>query len=110
MGKFDLILARCYYKFFFLEREPFYAVRRKKIPRFSEYFQGGMGSPPNVGGPGGGSLGLRSIHTMLPTNEGECNRHYHAHLRNRSSMRCSVSSPDQTPRRELKIRLVAEYF
>ena len=25
-------------------------------------------------------------------------------------MRCSVSSPDETPRRELKIRRAAEYF
>ena len=29
---------------------------------------------------------------------------------NRSSMRRSISSPDQTPRRELKIRRAAEYF
>ena len=27
-----------------------------------------------------------------------------------SNMRCSVSSPDETPRRELKIRRAAEYF
>ena len=31
-------------------------------------------------------------------------------LRNISNMRCSVSSPDETPRRELKIRRAAEYF
>ena len=31
-------------------------------------------------------------------------------ISNRSSMRRSVSSPDQTPRRELKIRRAAEYF
>lgn len=90
MGQFDLILARCFYKFLFLEREPFFAERRKKIPRFSDYFQEGMGSPPNMSGPGGGSFGglaghrLRSdFHTMelQPlTNEGEFNRHYHAHL------------------------------
>ena len=30
--------------------------------------------------------------------------------RNISNMRCSVSSPDETPRRELKIRRAAEYF
>ena len=30
--------------------------------------------------------------------------------RNISSMRRSVSSPDETPRRELKIRSAAEYF
>ena len=30
--------------------------------------------------------------------------------RNISNMRRSVSSPDETPRRELKIRRVAEYF
>ena len=29
---------------------------------------------------------------------------------NISNMRCSVSSPDETPRRELKIRRAAEYF
>ena len=29
---------------------------------------------------------------------------------NMSSMRASVSSPDETPRRELKIRHAAEYF
>lgn len=90
MGKFDLILARCFYKFLFLEREPFYAERRRKMPRFSDYFQGGMGSPPNVSGPGGGSFGglaahrfRPDFHTMElqpPTNEGEFNRHYHAHL------------------------------
>lgn len=78
MGKFDLILARCYYQFLFLEREPFYAERRK-IPRFSEYFQGGMGSPPNVSGPGGGSFG-GFPGFLVVTNEGEFNRHYHAHL------------------------------
>ena len=33
-----------------------------------------------------------------------------AHLSNISNMRCSVSSPDDTPRRELKIRRAAEYF
>ena len=31
-------------------------------------------------------------------------------LSNISNMRCSVSSPDETPRRELKIRRAAEYF
>ena len=31
-------------------------------------------------------------------------------LCNISNMRCSVSSPDETPRRELKIRRAAEYF
>ena len=56
MGKFDLILARCFYKFLFLEREPFYAERRKKVPRVSGHFQGGMGSAPNVSGLGGGSF------------------------------------------------------
>ena len=30
--------------------------------------------------------------------------------RNISNMRCSVSSPDETLRRELKIRCAAEYF
>ena len=30
--------------------------------------------------------------------------------RNISNMRCSVSSPDETLRRELKIRRAAEYF
>ena len=30
--------------------------------------------------------------------------------RNISNMRCSVSLPDETPRRELKIRRAAEYF
>lgn len=86
MGKFDLILARCFYKFLFLEREPFYVERRKKIPRFSDHFQGGMGSPPNVSGPGGGSFGGHAGHRWRPmelqplTNEGEFNRHYHAHL------------------------------
>lgn len=80
MGKFDLILARCFYKFLFLEREPFYAERRKKVPRISDHFQGGMGSPPNVSGPGGGSFG--GIPGFLGfTNEGEFNRRYHAHLR-----------------------------
>lgn len=79
MGKFDLILARCFYKFLFLEREPFYAERRKKVPRVSGHFQGGMGSAPNVSGLGGGSFG--SIPGFLGfTNEGEFNRHYHAHL------------------------------
>ena len=29
---------------------------------------------------------------------------------NISNMRCSVSSPDERPRRELKIRRAAEYF
>ena len=29
---------------------------------------------------------------------------------NISNMRCSVSSPDERPRRELKIRCAAEYF
>ena len=33
-----------------------------------------------------------------------------SNIRNISSMRRSVSSPDQTPRRELKIRRAAEYF
>jgi len=90
MGKFDLILARCFYKFLFLEREPFYAERRKKIPRFSDHFQGGMGSPPNVSGPGGGSFGGLAGHRwhskyctieLQPlANEGEFNRHYHGHL------------------------------
>lgn len=90
MGKFDFILARCFYKFLFLEREPFYAERRKKMPRFSDYFQGGMGSPPNVSGPGGGSFGglaghrfrpeYRTMELQPPTNEGEFNRHYHADL------------------------------
>lgn len=78
MGKFDLILARCFYKFLFLEGEPFYAERRK-IPRFSDHSQGGMGSAPNVSGPGGGSFG--GIPGFLVfTNEGEFNRHYDAHL------------------------------
>ena len=31
-------------------------------------------------------------------------------LCNISNMRCSVSSPDETPRRELKIQRAAEYF
>ena len=89
MGKFDFLLARCFYKFLFLEREPFSTERRKKMPRFSDYFQGGMGSPPNVSGPGGGSFGdawhrfrpyYRTMKLQPPTNEGEFNRHYHAHL------------------------------
>ena len=31
-------------------------------------------------------------------------------ISNISNMRCSVSSPDETPKRELKIRRAAEYF
>lgn len=82
MGKFDLILARCFYKFLFLEREPFYAERRKKVPRVSDHFQEGMGSPPNVSGPGGGFVihHLLPMELQLPTNDGEFNRHYHAHV------------------------------
>ena len=40
-----------------------------------------------------------------------CSRQcYSCLLSNISNMRCSVSSPDETPRRELKIRRAAEYF
>lgn len=79
MEKFDLILARCFYKFLFLEREPYYAERRKKVPRVSDHFQGGTGSAPNVSGPGGGSFGgIPGV--LVFTNQGEFNRHYHAHL------------------------------
>lgn len=79
MGKFDLILARCFYKFLFLERESFYAERRKKVPRVSDHFQEGTGSAPNVSGSAGGSFG--GIPGVVAfTNHGEFNRHYHAHL------------------------------
>ena len=36
--------------------------------------------------------------------------HHFSFSCNISNMRCSVSSPDETPRRELKIRRAAEYF
>ena len=49
------------------------------------------------------------IHKVWKTNENIALRS-HRILRDISRMRCSVSSPDETPRRELKIRHAAEYF
>ena len=47
---------------------------------------------------------------ILRPNERNAKKELNCPLRNISNMRCSVSSPDETPRRELKIRRAAEYF
>ena len=61
-------------------------MRRKKIPHFSDYFSGGGGSPPSVGGAGeGGFAGFAGfglfptfynfLRLQGPSNQGEFNRY-----------------------------------
>ena len=70
----------------FLDKEQIGAKRRKKIPHFSDYFPGGGGGPPSVGGAGGGGgyagfagFGLFPTFNFMglqPSNQGEFNRRY----------------------------------
>lgn len=50
---------------FWPDKEQIGAKRRKKIPHFSEYFQGGGGGggggPPGMGGAGGGGFGFPGL-------------------------------------------------
>ena len=68
----------------FLDKEQIGAKRRKKIPHFSDYFPGGGGGPPSVGGACGGvfaglpRLGLFPTFNLVglkPSNEGEFSRY-----------------------------------
>ena len=56
------------YTLFFLslDKEQIGAKRRKKIPHFSEYFQGGGGPPPGMGGAGGGGFGFPGLGLFAP--------------------------------------------
>ena len=70
----------------FLDKEQIGAKRRKKIPHFSDYFPGGGGGPPSVGGAGGGGFagftgfGLFPTFNFMglqgPSNQGAFNRRY----------------------------------
>ena len=72
---------------FLSDKEQIGAKRRKKIPHFSDYFQGG-GGPPSAGGAGGGGfsgLGLSGLGFLAPafgfvnfqpSNQGELNRNF----------------------------------
>ncbi|KAM7449939.1 Nuclear factorNF-kappa-B p105 subunit [Porites harrisoni] len=48
------------------DKEQIGAKRRKKIPHFSDYFQGGGGGPPGMGGAGGGGFGFTGF-GLFPT-------------------------------------------
>jgi len=50
------------YDSFFSDKEQIGAKRRKKIPHFQDYFQGGGGGgPPGMGGAGGGGFGFPGL-------------------------------------------------
>ena len=66
----------------FLDKEQIGAKRRKKIPHFSDYFQGEGGGPPGMGGAGGGGFGFTgfglfptfNLMGLQPSSQGEFNR------------------------------------
>ena len=79
-----LFLLRYIYCLSFLDKEQIGAKRRKKIPHFSDYFQGGGGGPPGMGGAGGGGFGFTgfglfptfNLMGLQPSSQGEFNRSF----------------------------------